>query len=149
MNWEYILGNASTLNTGFIVLEHDLFQQSVEIATGYILPDALARTSPKLTLQPVITCLNQPLANAYVETNNNSTNPPPVSANSSGKSFTLPRSAFGTEAHVSVGSSSRPSSTGANGDTSGNQSGTSPLRSLPDVITFGLLSLIAGLVVVF
>ncbi|KAF9793235.1 carbohydrate esterase family 4 protein [Thelephora terrestris] len=56
-NWEYIMGNASVLNTGFIVLEHDLFQQSVEIATGYILPDALART-PKLTLQPVITCLN-------------------------------------------------------------------------------------------
>jgi len=131
LNWEYILGNASTLNTGFIVLEHDLFQQSVEIATGYILPDALARTSPKLTLQPVITCLNQPLANAYVETNNNSTNPPPVTLSPAGSS----------------GSSSRPTATGTNGNTSGNQS--SALQSLPDVIIFGLLSLIAGLAVVF
>ena len=87
-NWQYILSNASTLNTGFIVLEHDLFQQSVEVATGYILPDALARTNPKLTLQPVITCLNQPLANAYIETNDNTTNPPPVTANPSGECFT-------------------------------------------------------------
>ena len=78
------MSNVSTLNTGFIVLEHDLFQQSVEIATGYILPDALART-PKLTLQPVITCLNQPLANAYIETNDNSTNPPPATMHPSSK----------------------------------------------------------------
>lgn len=78
------MGNVSTLNTGFIVLEHDLFQQSVEIATGYILPDALART-PKLTLEPVITCLNQPLANAYIETNDNSTNPPPATTHAYSK----------------------------------------------------------------
>jgi hypothetical protein len=35
-NWELIMGNVSLLNTGFIVLEHDLFQQSVQVATGYI-----------------------------------------------------------------------------------------------------------------
>lgn len=80
------MGNVSTLTTGFIVLEHDLFQQSVEIATGYILPDALART-PKLTLQPVITCLGQPLANAYIETNDNSTNPPPATIHPSSKCY--------------------------------------------------------------
>jgi hypothetical protein len=74
-NWENILGNATTRNTGFIVLEHDLFQQSVEVATGYILPDALAH-QPKFDIKPVVSCLNKPLSDAYIETNNNSTNPP-------------------------------------------------------------------------
>jgi hypothetical protein len=77
-NWVYIMGNVTQLNTGFIVLEHDLFEQSVQLATGYILPDALA-VVPKFTISPVITCLNMPLANAYIETNDNDTNPPPLS----------------------------------------------------------------------
>jgi hypothetical protein len=62
--------------TGFIVLEHDLYEQTVELATGYILPDALARTSPKLNIMPVSQCLGLGLSDAYVETNNNSTHPP-------------------------------------------------------------------------
>lgn len=74
-NWEFILNNASTLNSGFIVLEHDLFQQSVEVSTGYILPDALAH---RFDIKPIISCLNQPLSNAYIETNDNKTNPPPA-----------------------------------------------------------------------
>jgi len=73
-NWDFIKGNATTMDTGFILLEHDLFQQSVDIATGYILPDALA-TSPKFNIVPVINCLNKPMEDAYVETNDNSTNP--------------------------------------------------------------------------
>jgi len=132
-NWQFILGNASSLNTGFIVLAHDLFQQSVEIATGYILPDALARTDPKLTLQPVISCLNQPLANAYIETNDNTTNPPPV---------TVQSSPSGTS-HSSV----RPTATGATGN--GQSDGNFALQSLPDLVTFGVLSLIAGFAIVF
>ena len=141
------------MNTGFIVLAHDLFQQSVEVATGYILPDALARTSPKLTLQPVISCLNQPLANAYIETNDNKTNPPPATYNPSLISKCLSYTAFRAKPHVLVGSTRTPGSptaTGATGNNGGTQSGgASPLRSLPDVVTFGLLTLIAGLVVVF
>jgi len=77
-NWEYIVGNVSTLSTGFIVLEHDLFEQTVQLATGYILPDALAH-NPKFNISPVINCLNMPMSNAYVETNNNNTNPPVLS----------------------------------------------------------------------
>jgi hypothetical protein len=76
LNWQQILGNATTLNTGFIVLEHDLFEQCVDLATGYILPDALAYT-PSFKIQPVIECLNKPLSDAYVETNDNSSSPPP------------------------------------------------------------------------
>jgi hypothetical protein len=71
--------NVSSRTSGFIVLEHDvsffhreiesradvpfqLFEQSVELATGYILPDALARSSPKLDIMPVSQCLGLPLA---------------------------------------------------------------------------------------
>ena len=72
-NWENIIGNASTRSTGFIVLEHDLFQQTVEVATGYILPDAIAH---QFTIKPVATCLNRTMSDAYIELNNNKTNPP-------------------------------------------------------------------------
>lgn len=78
-NWQNILGNASEIDTGFIVLEHDLFQQTVDVATGYILPDALAHKNPDFTIEPVISCLNKPLSDAYIETNDNSSNPPVVS----------------------------------------------------------------------
>lgn len=56
-----------------------MFEQTVQLATGYIIPDALAFT-PKLNLMPVIQCLNQQLNDAYLETNNNNSNPLPVSA---------------------------------------------------------------------
>lgn len=69
------MDNVTSRDSGFIVLEHDLFQQTVEVATGYILPDALSRS---LTIQPVYACLNMPIANAYIETNDNQTNPPPT-----------------------------------------------------------------------
>lgn len=75
-NWQTILGKASALDSGFIVLEHDLFQESVEVATGYILPDALAH-NPAFNIQPVISCLGLSLSDGYIETNNNKTNPPP------------------------------------------------------------------------
>jgi hypothetical protein len=75
--FENILAQATQLNTGFIVLAHDLYQQSVDLATGYILPDALARTNPAFKLMSIIECLGQPLSNAYKETNNNGTNPVP------------------------------------------------------------------------
>jgi len=74
-NWENILTNVETRSTGFIVLEHDLFEQTVEVATGYILPDALAH-KPNFTITPVVSCLNKPLTDAYIETNDNKTNPP-------------------------------------------------------------------------
>lgn len=78
-NWESILGNASTINNGFIVLEHDLFQQTVDVATGYILPDALAHKNPSFKIEPVVSCLNKPLTDAYIELNDNKTNPPAAS----------------------------------------------------------------------
>jgi len=77
-NWEGIMEHVDSMQNGFVVLEHDLFQQSVEVATGYILPDALAR-KPALNITTVNTCLNMPPGNAYIETNDNQTNPLPLS----------------------------------------------------------------------
>jgi hypothetical protein len=63
-NWTKVINTASTLDTGFIVLEHDIWEQSVEIATGYILPDAIAKG---LTIKPVTMCIDGSMADAYVE----------------------------------------------------------------------------------
>ncbi|EPT00738.1 hypothetical protein FOMPIDRAFT_51929 [Fomitopsis schrenkii] len=76
-NWQQIMGNSTKIDTGFIVLEHDLFEQTVDVATGYILPQALAHT-PKYNMTPIIECLNQPLANAYLETNDNASHTLPL-----------------------------------------------------------------------
>ena len=76
-NWENIITTAENMNDGFIVLEHDLFQQTVEVATGYILPDALAH-QPAFNITPVVTCLDMPMGDAYLETNDNSSNPLPL-----------------------------------------------------------------------
>ena len=72
----YIVGNVTSMITGFIVLEHDLWEQTVQVATGYILPDALARN---YNITTVVGCLNMPMANAYIETNDNVSNPPVIS----------------------------------------------------------------------
>jgi peptidoglycan/xylan/chitin deacetylase (PgdA/CDA1 family) len=103
--FENILVEAADLTTGFIVLAHDLYQQSVDLATGYILPDALARTNPSFNIVSIIECLGQPLSNAYKETNNNSTNPPPSGTNQT-HSFTGGSTASATHStttHSSAG----------------------------------------------
>jgi len=59
------------LDTGFIVLEHDLYQETVDLAVGYVLPMAIA--SGKFHLKSIISCLGYPLSEAYIETSSNST----------------------------------------------------------------------------
>lgn len=53
------------LDTGFIVLQHDLFVQTVELATGYTLPLAMSSTSPKLTVS-VLHMANKPYIYIYI-----------------------------------------------------------------------------------
>ncbi|KAG9105334.1 chitin deacetylase, partial [Ceratobasidium sp. 392] len=67
-----ILTKATTLDTGFIVLQHDLYQETVDLAVGYILPDALSH-EPKFALSSVSHCLHQPLEDAYAETSTKGT----------------------------------------------------------------------------
>lgn len=69
-NFDGILATAPGLGSGFIVLEHDLYPQTVEIAVDYIIPEALS-FEPKLKVQSVIACMGQSLDDAYVETNRN------------------------------------------------------------------------------
>lgn len=59
------------LDSGFIVLEHDLYQQTVDLAVGYVLPMAIA--SGKFQLKSIISCLGLPNSEAYIETSSNTT----------------------------------------------------------------------------
>jgi len=132
-NWENILGNVSTMNNGFIVLEHDLFEQTVEVATGYILPDALAH-KPPFNIRPVINCLNKDLSDAYIETNDNSTNPPVFSAAVSAGALT-------TTAVPAGATGSSGSGSGSGSTSSGVSLHTSSLLSLIGLVFGGALAM--------
>ncbi|KAG8220949.1 carbohydrate esterase family 4 protein [Butyriboletus roseoflavus] len=71
-----ILSNATTLTSGFIVLEHDLYAQTVDLAIGYTLPAAQSFT-PSLTLNSIGQCMGIPSTNLYRESNQNSSFPYP------------------------------------------------------------------------
>ncbi|KAG8860302.1 chitin deacetylase [Tulasnella sp. 330] len=72
--WQNIVSTVATLATGFIVLQHDLYQQSVDLAVGYILPDALAHV-PAFSLKSVIECQLLPTTQSYAELAVNVTGP--------------------------------------------------------------------------
>jgi len=72
--FEAILGNATMLNTGFVVLEHDLYAQTVDLAIGYTLPAAMNYT-PTLTLDSIGHCNGIPNTNLYRESNQNTSFP--------------------------------------------------------------------------
>jgi hypothetical protein len=72
--FQNILTSASSLNTGFIVLEHDLFEITVDLATGYTLNAALTH-QPPFTLQSIGKCSKMPPTDLYRETTTNKTFP--------------------------------------------------------------------------
>ncbi|KZW00658.1 glycoside hydrolase/deacetylase [Exidia glandulosa HHB12029] len=74
--FETLLTTASQLDSGFIVLEHDLYQQTVDLAVGYFLPSALAQT-PKLKIQSIRECLGFSEGMAYAETSNSASHSVP------------------------------------------------------------------------
>jgi len=128
-NWEHIIGNASVIDTGFIVLEHDLFPQTVEIATGYILPAGLAN-NPPLKIQPIISCQNKPLSDSYLETNDNTTNPLPV-----------------TPSPISPGSAQSTSGGNTSGNTSNNGVAAHSVSSVLAAAGTAALTLFVGFTV--
>ncbi|KAH9851923.1 hypothetical protein C2E23DRAFT_923259 [Lenzites betulinus] len=67
-----LLGNATLMDTGFIVLEHDLFEITVDLAVGYTL-DAALNHNPAFNLESIGQCLNLPAGNMYLETTTNTT----------------------------------------------------------------------------
>ncbi|KIM23028.1 carbohydrate esterase family 4 protein [Serendipita vermifera MAFF 305830] len=65
-----------TFDIGIITLEHDLFQETVDLAIGSTLPDALSRPGPEQRgwkLGTVAQCRGQPAGDAYQETTTNQT----------------------------------------------------------------------------
>ncbi|KAJ7509806.1 carbohydrate esterase family 4 protein [Mycena galericulata] len=94
--FENILGNATTLSTGFIVLQHDLYQITVELAMGYTLNTALTY-NPPFTLEPIGKCSKIPTSNMYVESNTNASFPFPAPPASMAGNTTFGDSGNGTE----------------------------------------------------
>jgi peptidoglycan/xylan/chitin deacetylase (PgdA/CDA1 family) len=74
-SFQQIMGNASMIDTGFIVLQHDLYEITVDLAIGYTLNAALTH-NPPFNLEPIGKCASIPTANLYAETNTNKTFPP-------------------------------------------------------------------------
>ncbi|TFY82281.1 hypothetical protein EWM64_g1731 [Hericium alpestre] len=73
-SFQGILGNASIIDTGFIVLQHDLYDITVELATGYTL-NAAQTHNPPFTLKPIGQCMSIPSSDMYRESNTNKTFP--------------------------------------------------------------------------
>jgi peptidoglycan/xylan/chitin deacetylase (PgdA/CDA1 family) len=120
-----ILKTAETLSEGFIVLSHDLYQQTVDLAVGYMIPQAL--DEGKWKLKSISNCLGWPEGNSYIETSDNTT----VINNkngTSGASFPIAYGAAATRAASSMASSgsasgSAASQTGMSTSTRASQSG--------------------------
>lgn len=72
--FQTILSNATALDTGFIVLQHDLFEATVDLAIGYTLNAALNFT-PTMKLEPIGKCQGFPASDMYLETTKNTTFP--------------------------------------------------------------------------
>jgi len=146
------------LNTGFIVLQHDIYQQTVDLAVGYILPMAIA--SGKYKLQSIIQCLGKPLSEAYIETSSNNTQTR-ITAASSGSVF-QPMIGSGTFAAAATtsgsGSSgasasmtaSRSSSSGSAGSAAAAATSSRSAAGKLEMSKFNLLpALVAGGAIVF
>lgn len=72
--FESILANATQMETGFIVLQHDLYETAVDLAVGYTLPHAL-QYQPQLNLLPIGECIKKPTRDLYLESNTNTSFP--------------------------------------------------------------------------
>jgi len=76
--FQSILTTATSLNTGFVVLQHDLFELTVDLATGYTLPAAQSH-NPPFNIQAIGQCRGFPPTDLYRETTTNTTFPYPNS----------------------------------------------------------------------
>jgi len=58
-NGRYALANTSTMNTGFVVLEHNLPQSAAEAASGYTFPDTWQKVGRcEQLLMTIVHCCN-------------------------------------------------------------------------------------------
>ena len=61
------LDKAQTLTTGIVVLQHDIYVETVDIAIGATIPNSLGR-SPPFKLESVEVCQGKSVGDAYAET---------------------------------------------------------------------------------
>ncbi|KAK7025003.1 NodB-like proteiny domain-containing protein [Favolaschia claudopus] len=112
-----ILGNASTLDTGFCVLQHDLYEITVDLAIGYTLEAAMSH-QPAFKLEPIGQCAKIPTNNMYRESNTNQTFPyksPPAGLSASGNSGNKSTSGNGKVAQSGNGGNGTTGTSGAIG----------------------------------
>ncbi|WRT69090.1 uncharacterized protein IL334_006073 [Kwoniella shivajii] len=115
------------LDTGFIVLAHDLYQQTVDLAVGYVLPQAIA--SGKFQLKSIIQCLGKSNSEAYVETSANATTTQITSVDGGSTYFQATvGTATGSLGSITTGGASA-SGSGASASGSGSGSGGSAAAS--------------------
>jgi len=120
------------LNSGFIVLQHDIYQQTVDLAVGYILPMAIA--SGKYQLKSIIDCLGLPNSEAYVETSSNNTATHITSAQSTvfqpavGSATGSPVAPSGVSTTRDAASGSGASGSAASGGSAPSSTGNSALK---------------------
>ncbi|KAF8905898.1 hypothetical protein CPB85DRAFT_1224427 [Mucidula mucida] len=117
-----LIGNATTIDTGFIVLEHDLYEITVDLAIGYNLETA-QNHNPAFTLQPIGQCNKIPTTDLYRETNTNTSFP-----------FT----------ESSTNSSDGSSSGSTSGADSDNSSSRAAVIHVPALMTMSIAGLIAA-----
>ncbi|KAF8967664.1 hypothetical protein BDZ97DRAFT_1802680 [Flammula alnicola] len=132
-SFEAILGNATLIDTGFIVLEHDLFEIAVDLAVGFTL-DAALNHNPKFNLKSIGECQGFPEGNLYLETNANTTFPYT-------NSTSVDVSGDGTIDTKSGDGGSTASTTGANAKSAG-FANTIPFVSSLTVVGLAALSLL-------
>lgn len=102
--FDNILGNASTIDTGIIVLEHDLYELTVDLAIGYNLETA-QNHNPAFTLKPIGECYGIPTTDLYRETNTNTSFPFPNTTVDINGDGTVDSGSNGTSSATSTGSS--------------------------------------------
>ncbi|KAI0738595.1 hypothetical protein C8Q80DRAFT_1113603 [Daedaleopsis nitida] len=125
--FESLLGNASTLDTGFIVLEHDLFEITVDLAVGYTL-DAALKHQPPFKLESIGSCLSIPMNDMYQETATTDI----VTSNSS----------TGSNSSTSTGSGTSGTGTGASSEGGNGAAGLH--TSMVGVVAAAIAAVVAG-----
>lgn len=156
-NFQTFLDLSQTLSTGFIVLAHDLYTQSVNLASTsrpssarlslhvltalllaaqHILPGAMA-FRPRLTLEPINTCQGKAMSEAYVETSTG------AGANSSSSSA----SSAASSSSSATGTNTRttPSSSASSGSGSAAEAGASSSQTAVPASGGEALKVSAGL----
>jgi hypothetical protein len=133
--FEQILSTAEQIDTGFIVLEHDLYQQTVDLAVGYVLPMALNASSP-YHLKSISQCLGWEDSEGYIETSSNDTvvsNP----AAASGTSFPVVYNTGSAAAPAATGSSANTAPAGTSGGSAASTGGSTTASSAPGTSSSG------------